>query len=81
MIPVAANFGDKTKPCPLCLIDLDEQQHLMSCFVINGSSKAVLFRKSVIEYSDIFLRDTKRLKEIAKIFYSALKTRQILNPM
>ena len=81
MIPVAANFGEKSKLFLLCFIDLDDQQHLISCFVINGSSKAVLFRESVVEYSDIFLRDSKRLKEIAKIFYSALKTRQIFNPM
>ena len=78
MIPVAANFGDKYRPCPACLLEPDDQQHLISCFMICGSSKAVLFRDSTVEYNDMFLRDTQKLKEVAKIFYAALKTREII---
>ena len=78
MIAVAANFGNKSKLCSLCLLDSDNQEHLVSCFMIKGSSKTLLFNESSFKYRDIFSSDINRLKEATKIFYSALKTRDII---
>ena len=76
MAPVSSNFGDKNKTCPACFIACDNQQHLIECVVIKCLNKTVLYNQASVEYMDIFSEDLSKLKEAAKIFAAALKTRQ-----
>ena len=80
MMPVSSNFGDKTRRCQICSIDFDNQQHLIDCFILKSYNKTFLFNDISFEYSDIFTDNILQLKEAAKTFLSALKTREkILN--
>ena len=78
MTPVAANFRNKYKLCTLCNLEFDNQPHLISCFMIRGYSKTLLFNESEVNYEAIFSDDITRQKEITKVFYSALKTRDLV---
>ena len=78
MAPVGSNFGDKNKTCPACFIASDNQEHLIECVAIKCLNKTVLYNQASAQYMDIFSEDVSKLKEVAKIFSAALKTRQII---
>ena len=78
MAPVSSNFGDKNKVCPACFLSPDDQKHLIDCVVIKCANKAVLFNQASSQYMDIFSENLNKMKEAAKIFSSALKTRKVM---
>ena len=78
MAPVSSNFGDKNKMCPACFLNPDDQPHLIDCVVIKCLNKTVRFNQSSVQYMDIFSGRVDKMKEAAKLFGSALKTRKVV---
>ena len=74
---VGHNYGNKTE-CPLCFIENDQKQHLISCFIIKTHNPFVLANINNSEYSDIFSENIQKMKNITELFSSALRTRDIL---
>ena len=77
MIKVGFNYGKKIE-CPLCYIEVDQQHHLISCFIIKAHNPSVLENVNNCQYSDIFSPDIQKLKNIAILFQTAIRTREIL---
>ena len=74
MIQVGHNYGNKTE----CLLESDQQEHLISCLIIKAHNPYVLANSNNSQYSDTFSENIPKLKNITELFSSALRTREIL---
>ena len=79
-INVKANFRSKYQDnllCPLCLLDIDDQKHILKCDVLNRKFKSKEILNGNTKYEDIFA-DPGKQKHITHLFNELLKIR---NPL
>ena len=79
-INVKANFSSKYQNnmlCPLCLVDLDDQQHVLKCGILSSKFKSKETLKRSPKYEDIFA-DHGKQKQITHLFKELLQIRTSL---
>ena len=77
MIRVGDNFGNKNENCPLCLIEKNNQSHIIDCVVIKFQCSEV-FNNTESVYTDIFSKDIEKIKSIISLIDIALRKRDQL---
>ena len=71
-------YINKNLRCSLCNIQNEDQQHLLSCNVIQKHLKSKNITTNKVKYEDIFSEDVKKQKEITTIFIEIFQTKKIL---
>ena len=61
----------------VCVLNDDNQKHLMECVIIKCFSKTV-FHNEQSKYEDVFGDNVKKTFEIVKIIEDAVKCRELL---
>ena len=79
-INVKANLSSKYQKNvlgPLCLVDLDDQQHVLKCGILSSKFKSKETLKGSTKYEDIFA-DHEKQKQITHLFKELLQIRTSL---
>ena len=77
MIKVGDNFGNKNEHCPLCLMEKNNQVHILDCIVVKFQCREV-FNDTKSVYTDIFSNDIDKMKSVISLIDIALRKRDQL---
>ena len=63
MLQVGDNFGNKDELCPLCLLEKNDQPHIIQCLVVQFKCPEV-FNDTDSKYEDIFSNEPEKMYKI-----------------
>ena len=64
--------------CPLCLLENEDQKHILTCSVIQNEFENENISNSETKYENIFSNDVRKQKEITSLYTDLLKIRERL---